>query len=126
MFLSPPELASIRANKAAVKELLAHAKTRFERVIWEPPVSWDADAAETLGEGSALVARDPLKHGISSRRAAYYRMPGPAGYKSRYEDPALEKLADLASRAKHDDATYVFANVDMFSDARRFRKLLED
>ena len=52
-------------------------------------------------------------------------MPGPAGYKSRYEDPAIEKLAQLAMDTKHARATYVFANVDMFADAKRFRKSLK-
>ena len=56
---------------------------------------------------------------------AYYRLPGPAGHKSRYEDPAIEKLAEIAKDAKHKDATYVFTNVDMFADAKRFKKALK-
>ena len=56
---------------------------------------------------------------------AYYRLPGPAGHKSRYEDPAIEKLAGIAKDAKHKDATYVFTNVDMFADAKRFKKAMK-
>ncbi len=124
IFLSPNELASTRPNRAAVKDLMTHCKTQFERVVWEPPLSWDADEADAIMKGIGVAARDPLKQGLSKARAAYYRMPGPAGHKSRYEDPAIEKLAALAAEAEHDDVTYVFANVDMFTDAKRFQKAL--
>ena len=73
----------------------------------------------------ALAARDPLAHGLSKKPLAYYRLPGPAGHKSRYEDPAIERLAEIARDAKHSEATYVFTNVDMFADAKRFKKALK-
>jgi uncharacterized protein YecE (DUF72 family) len=63
-----------------------------------------------------------LHQGLSSRKTAYYRLPGPAGHKSRYEDPAIERLADIARGGKEQAATYVFANVDMFADAKRFKR----
>ena len=41
-------------------------------------------------------------------------------------DHAGEKLADIARAAKHHkDATYVFTNVDMFADAKRFKKAMK-
>jgi len=39
--------------------------------------------------------------------------------------PEIDKLADLALAAKNKDATYVFTNVDMFADAKRFKKALK-
>ena len=123
VFVSPPDLAPTRANKAAVKEFLPAARKRFDRVVWEAPTTWDADEADDIAEaGKAIAARDPLLAGLSKRPVAYYRLAGPAGHKSRYEDPAIEKLGALAREATHDEVTYVFANVDMFADAKRFRK----
>ncbi|HEY1956816.1 MAG TPA: DUF72 domain-containing protein [Polyangiaceae bacterium] len=123
VFVSPPDFGSGRANKTAVKEFLQSVRKRFDRVIWEAPPSWDADEAEEIAEGAkTIAARDPLLSGLSKRAVAYYRLPGPAGHKSRYEDPAIEKLGELARTATHDEVTYVFANVDMFADAKRFRK----
>ena len=123
VFVSPADFAPTRANKAAVKEFLPAVRKRFDRVVWEAPTTWDADEAEDLAEaGKAIAARDPLLAGLSKRAVAYYRLPGPAGHKSRYEDPAIEKLGALAREATHDEVTYVFANVDMFADAKRFRK----
>lgn len=126
VFVSPPEFVSNRANKAAVKEFLEGVRPKFDRVVWEAPTSWDADdAAKIALDAKVIPARDPLLHGVLDAKVAYYRMAGPAGHKSRYEDPAIEKLAELARGAKHDDVTYVFTNVDMFADAKRFKKAMK-
>lgn len=126
VFVSPPELVQNRANKAAVKEFLQAVRTQYARVVWEAPTAWDADDAAAIATDAKVIpARDPLAHGKLDTPVAYYRLPGPAGHKSRYEDPAIEKLAAIAEDAKHKDATYVFTNVDMFADAKRFKKALK-
>jgi len=123
VFVAPPEFAANRANKAALKEFFASVKKKIECVVWEPPASWDPDEADTLAtEAGVIAARDPLAHGTTTLPVAYYRLPGPAGHKSRYEDPAIEKLGELARTSKNKDATYVFTNVDMFADAKRLKK----
>lgn len=126
LFIAPPELASTRANKTVLKEFLSGVKQRFERVVFEPAPGWDPDECDELtADVGALAARDPLTSGLSKLPVAYYRLHGPAGRKSRYEDPAIERLADIAREAKHKEATYVFTNVDMFADAKRFKKALK-
>ncbi|MFO0590652.1 MAG: DUF72 domain-containing protein [Polyangiaceae bacterium] len=126
LFVAPPEFTPTRANKAVLKEFLTGVKARFERVVFEPAPGWDPDECDELThEIGALSARDPLTSGLSKLKVAYYRLHGPAGHKSRYEDPAIERLAEIASGAKHTDATYVFTNVDMFADAKRFKKALK-
>ncbi|WP_437987113.1 DUF72 domain-containing protein [Sorangium sp. So ce117] len=126
VFVGPPEFTPTRANKAILREFLLNVKKRFERVVFEPPPGWDPDECDELTqEVGALAARDPLNAGLSRLKVAYYRLHGPAGHKSRYEDPAIERLAEIARGAKHDDATYVFTNVDMFADAKRFKKAMK-
>ncbi len=123
VFVAPPDFTPSRSNKSAVKDFLASVKKKFKRVVWEPPATWDADEAEQLAsESGATAARDPLAHGTTAASFAYYRLPGPAGHKSRYEDPAVEKLTDIAGGAKNEHAVYVFTNVDMFADAKRLKK----
>lgn len=125
VFAAPPDFAPTRPNKALVRAFLARVRPRWDTVVWEPPPAWDADEASALAEDAkAIAARDPLAHGVGTGALGYYRMGGPAGHKSRYEDPAIEQLAALAAGARHERATYVFTNVDMFADARRFRKAL--
>jgi uncharacterized protein YecE (DUF72 family) len=127
VFVSPPDFATSRPNKTAVRDFLASVKKRFKRVVWEPPPTWDADEAHALAlESGAVAARDPLTSGPSPKSPfAYYRLPGPAGHKSRYEDPAIEKLGEIARTDAHAEAIYVFTNVDMFADAKRLKRVLK-
>ncbi|WP_044247457.1 DUF72 domain-containing protein [Chondromyces apiculatus] len=126
VFVGPPEFAATKANKGILREFLGGVKKRFERVVFEPPQGWDPDECDELvSDVGALAARDPLTAGLSKLKVAYYRLHGPAGHKSRYEDPAIDRLAEIARGAKHSDATYVFTNVDMFADAKRFKKALK-
>jgi uncharacterized protein YecE (DUF72 family) len=126
VFVAPPEFAQTRANKGVVREFLLSVKSRFDRVVFEPGPGWDADESDELTrEVGAIAARDPLVAGLSKLPIAYYRLHGPAGHKSRYEDPAIERLGEVARNAKHTEATYVFTNVDMFADAKRFKKALK-
>jgi uncharacterized protein YecE (DUF72 family) len=126
VFVGPPEFAANRTNKAVLKQFLAEVRKRFDMVVFEPAEGWDLEDCDAMAdEVGAIVARDPLHSGLSKRKIAYYRLHGPAGHKSRYEDPAIERLSEIASEAEHESATYVFTNVDMFADAKRFKKSLK-
>jgi uncharacterized protein YecE (DUF72 family) len=126
VFSAPPDFTASRGNKTAVKDFLASVKKKFKRIVWEPPPTWDADDASALAaESGAVAARDPLAGGLAGGAFGYYRMPGPAGHKSRYEDPAIERLAAIASDPKNEHAIYVFTNVDMFADAKRLKKAMK-
>jgi uncharacterized protein YecE (DUF72 family) len=128
VFAAPPDFSSSRANKSAVKDFLASiaGKKKFQRIVWEPPPTWDADEARAIvTESGAAAARDPLAHGTTDEAFGYYRLPGPAGHKSRYEDPAIERLAEIALGCKNGHAIFVFTNVDMFADAKRLKKAMK-
>jgi uncharacterized protein YecE (DUF72 family) len=123
VFVAPADFNSSRPNKSALKEFLKHVRQQFETVVFELGPSWKPAEADSIAEDTdTLASRDPLQHGLSKRGRAYYRLPGPAGRKSRYEDPAIERLAEIAKEDLQQQATYVFANVDMFADAKRFKK----
>ena len=69
---------------------------------------------------------DPLRHPPFGKvPRGYYRLPGPAGYKSRYEDPALDAVADVIRNTQSAETFVLFANVDMYADSKRLRKLIE-
>jgi uncharacterized protein YecE (DUF72 family) len=126
VFSAAPDFTASRANKTAVKEFLAGVKKKFKRIVWEPPPAWDADDASALAaESGAVASRDPLASGLAKAAFGYYRLPGPAGHKSRYEDPAIERLAAIASDPKNEHAIYVFTNVDMFADAKRLKRAMK-
>lgn len=125
VFVAPPDFTNSRANKSALKDFLKNVRKQFDTVVWEPGPAWNPDEADELAADTrTLSARDPLQHGLSKRDVAYYRLPGPAGHKSRYEDPAIERLAEIAQGGLEQNATYVFTNVDMFADAKRFKRAM--
>ncbi|MGH7272065.1 MAG: DUF72 domain-containing protein [Polyangiaceae bacterium] len=126
VFVAPSDFSASKANKTAVKDFLAGVRKKYKRVVWEPPPGWNADEAQGLAvERGATAARDPLQDGTTTAAFGYYRLAGPAGHKSRYEDPAIDKLAEIAQAAKNEHATYVFTNVDMFADAKRLKKAMK-
>ena len=126
VFAAPAEMTASRANRTAVKDFLGGVKRKFKRVIFEPPPGWNADEASALAvEAGATAARDPLASGTTAEPFGYYRLPGPAGHKSRYEDPAIERLGEIAAAGKNEHAVYVFTNVDMFADAKRLKRALK-
>jgi uncharacterized protein YecE (DUF72 family) len=123
VFVAPPDFPHSRANRAALRDFLKNVRKQFDTIVFEPGPAWNPEEADDLAEETqTLSARDPLHHGLSKRNVAYYRLPGPAGHKSRYEDPAIEKLAEIAQAGSAQQATYVFTNVDMFADAKRFKR----
>lgn len=123
VFVAPPDFTASRANRSALRDFLKNVKKQFETIVFEPGPAWKPDEADDLAEETkTLASRDPLQQGLSKRKVAYYRLPGPAGHKSRYEDPAIERLAVVAGGGGDQQATYVFTNVDMFADAKRFKK----
>jgi uncharacterized protein YecE (DUF72 family) len=123
VFVAPPDFPLTRPNRTALKEFLTGVRGRFGTVVFEAGPAWAPDEADSVAEDTGtLASRDPLQQGLSKRSIAYYRLPGPAGHKSRYEDPAIDRLADIAMQAPTQEATYVFTNVDMFADAKRFKK----
>ena len=125
VFTAPPDFPASRANKAALRDFLKEMQGKFDSIVFDPGPAWSPDDADTIAaDTKTLACRDPLSHGLSKRKVAYYRLPGPAGHKSRYEDPAIERLAEIASGDPNQEATYVFTNVDMFADAKRFKKAM--
>ncbi|HET9959317.1 MAG TPA: hypothetical protein VFQ61_32730, partial [Polyangiaceae bacterium] len=125
VFAAPADFPCSRSNKSALKDFLKNVRSQFETVVFEAGPAWNPDEADDLAEETkTLSSRDPLHHGLSKRKVAYYRLPGPAGHKSRYEDPAIERLAEIAQGGTQQESTYVFTNVDMFADAKRFKRAM--
>ena len=100
IFVAPPEFAPTRPNKGAVAEFLANVKHKFAHVVFEPSSGWDPDETDELAAGvGAVAARDPSPTGYPSA-GRLLPAPGPAGHKSRYEDPAIERLGEIAKKGE--------------------------
>ena len=97
VFVAPPEFAPTRTNKAAVAS--SSAACARSSTAWS---SSRRPAGIRTSATSSPPARTRSPRAIRCRTAsprrpvAYYRLHGPAGHKSRYEDPAIERLAEIA------------------------------
>lgn len=125
---SAPEMTASKVHRAAVRAFFESlASQRIPPLVWEAPASWELrDAEATVKDLDVVVARDPLRHPpIAKGALGCFRLPGPAGYKSRYEDPALEASAETIRNSRCDALLVACCNVDMYADAKRLRKLLD-
>jgi uncharacterized protein YecE (DUF72 family) len=126
VLLSPPESPWSKKSKSLATHALESACKIADRpIVWEPPAGWPLKESEAIAKPLGIVvARDPTQHPPFQKRAlAYYRLCGPAGYKSRYEDASIEAAAKTLKETNAEQTYVIFANVDMYSDAKRLRAL---
>lgn len=121
----PTGAASGKAGRAALRKSLEKLPNA-PGLRWVVEVGSDWPAAERkalIADAGVVLAVDPLSSPPPPGPFAYFRLPGPAGHRSRYEDPALYEAAAIARG--FDEVYAVFANADMHTDAKRFEKLTE-
>jgi uncharacterized protein YecE (DUF72 family) len=125
---SPSDLPYSKKARASARTMLERIKSNAPlTIVWEPPVEWALRDAEAIArELDVVVARDPTRHPpVQRAKLAYYRMPGPAGHKSRYEEPGIESAARCLAQSDADIVICILANVDMYADARRLQAALD-
>lgn len=123
VFLSPPEFGATKQNRAQLRAFFGKLPRKGLCLVWEPPAGWSKTEAAAVGaDNDLVVAVDPLANTRYDHKRAYFRMPGPAGRRSRYEDGALQQLAACCRQVT--DCTCVFANADMHADGKRLEQLL--
>lgn len=91
---------------------------------WEPR-GWPGEVVRSICEELDLVhVVDPFSDEATWGGIVYWRLHGKGGYNYRYSQQELE---ELRGRIEGDRPHYVmFNNTNMFEDARRFLRLLED
>ena len=129
VILSPAEVPANKTTRAAARAMLeAVVKPGVPQIVWEAPAGWELRDAESVAKDlGVIVARDPSRQPAfgAGTSLAYYRLPGAAGYKSRYEDPTLEVAAKTIRESSPKETFVVLANVDSYADSKRLKKLLE-
>lgn len=127
VFVAPQEFSCTRNTKSAVKKFVEALPARYPKVVIDLP-GWDLETVRSVAElrKGVYAACDPLQQDIGTLSGdfAYMRLPGPAGHRSRYDDPSLEKIADACKASKAKKTICCFHNIDMHANARRVRELL--
>src|SRR5579884_761496 len=111
-------------------ENLRHLRLFFSQVqrdglalAWEPRGAWEPELIRQLcAELNLVHVVDPLVNLPVAGPFRYYRLHGIGGYRYRYTDADLDRLAALCEGP---EVVYVlFNNVNMWEDAQRFLKRL--
>ena len=94
------------------------------RWVWEPRGGWNHVEAAALARDLKLsLCIDPLHAPVPDPSFAYFHLPGPAGFRSRYEEDALMRLRDVCRSCR--EVYCLFGNIDMNNDATRFHQILQ-
>lgn len=127
VFAAPPEFACNRTTKSAVKKFVAALPARFPPVVLSLPGFSLAEIKSAIGTRKNVVAAyDPLHEAAtpSTDDLVYFRLPGPAGHRSRYDEGSLESVVEHIKASKAKTTICVFYNIDMHANASRARELL--
>lgn len=125
VFLAPEGFKATRTARAALKEFIAAIPTRFPPIVFDLPL-WKPEQVLAAADKRAVsVAYDPLKQApCPSSQLAYVRLPGPAGHRSRYDEPAIDRIAEHCRTLESSTTLCVFRNIDMHANASSLRKKL--
>lgn len=127
VFAAPPEVNASRANKAALKKFVEALPARYPKAVLSLS-GWKLSEvlAAIDGKKNVIPAIDPLQDEVGKEKTdlVYFRLPGPAGHRSRYDEASLEKIVAQIKSSKAKTTVCVFHNVDMHANATRARELL--
>ena len=119
VFAAPPELLPSRIVKAQLKAFAAALPRGLPPVVFDLPAWHAEEVASAVGDSGAYAAYNPLAGAWPTKAPfLYFRLHGPAGHRSRYEESALEGVVNAVRDSKAKLTFCVFTNVDMFSNAK--------
>lgn len=125
VFRVPEEVALNRTVAARAKEVLKSTARSLTPVLDAP--HWPTAQLAKICEGTgAVYAQDPLTLAEApSGSLAYLPLPGPAGYRSRYDEETIAKVADVCKRSKAETTICVFRNIDKEANSKMLLELME-
>jgi uncharacterized protein YecE (DUF72 family) len=125
VFRVPEEVAYNRSVGARAKKLLGNLPAGAPRAVLDAPHWKESQVAKICEATGAIAAHDPLSlPEAPAGEMAYLTLPGPAGYRSRYDDETVEQIADVCRRSTAETTICVFRNIDMEANAKGIYELL--
>lgn len=131
VFQCPASFRPTDENKDRMREFFSRIPRLNLTCIWEPRGTWLDDDIRALCEELDLIhcvdafKASPATVPQKGSELRYYRLHGPTGKSASYSDPELKWLAGLAAETEG-HAYFMFNNIRMFEDARRFQEMLAE
>jgi uncharacterized protein YecE (DUF72 family) len=119
VFSAPSEFVASAKTRAQLKIFVKNVVSHVPTPVLDCPGWSHEDLVAIVGKAKVGIAFDPLIEQPKRLAAAtYLRLPGPAGYRSRYDAPALDRVVSYLQAAKAKNIFVAFRNIDRFENAR--------
>jgi uncharacterized protein YecE (DUF72 family) len=119
VFAAAEEFVATKKHKKALREFAEHVSEHVSAPVLDLPGWSRKDIEAALGELPLPIAFDPLQEQPSNLGAfAYLRLPGPAGYRSRYDASALDRVVAYCKTLKVKHTVVAFRNIDRYENSR--------
>ncbi len=124
VFQCPASFTPTQENKKNMGRFFRSIKRRDYTFCWEPRGEWTDREVESLCKELDLVhCVDPFKSEPTYGKIRHFRLHGIGGYHYRYTESDLRNLK--AKGFKAPQVYYMFNNVYMFEDAKRFQVIMK-
>jgi uncharacterized protein YecE (DUF72 family) len=124
LFQCPASFQPTRANVENLRRFFTRTKRDGTIFCFEPRGSWPRELVrEVCEELSLWHVVDPFKERTTTPLNCYFRLHGRGGWRYRYEDGELEELLSMLPADR--DSYVFFNNIEMLTDAVRFREMAE-
>jgi uncharacterized protein YecE (DUF72 family) len=121
VFQTPVSFQPTEENRRNLRMFFEGVTRENLRFVWEVRGIWTRKEVEDLcRDYDLIIGVDPFKADPPCRGTRYLRLHGITGYKYRFTENDLEDLKGKCS----EDAYCLFNNVNMWTDALTFQKLL--
>lgn len=125
VFQCPASFTPTTQHKENLRKFFSRIKREHYLLVWEPRGSWQQDEIDELCEELQLIpSRNPFLKHSTAHTLGYFRLHGKGGYRYRYNKKDLIHFKQLSENFKQ--AYFMFSNISMYEDAKRFLKLLKD
>lgn len=119
VFSAPAEFVASAKTRKLLSTFVRHVVSHVPVPVLDCPGWSHEDLVALVGKAKVGIAFDPLSE-QPKRLApiAYLRLPGPAGYRSRYDATALDRVVSYCQSVKAKQIFVAFRNIDRFENAR--------
>lgn len=122
LFQSPASFTPSSDHKKNIREFFNSIERKNYIFVWEPRGKWREEEIKELCQELELVhGVDPFKNQPVYGQLKYFRLHGKDGYRYHYTDEDFKWLRNWLN--KEIGTYFMFNNVFMFEDAKKFQEL---
>jgi len=120
VFTAAEDYVPSRKSRSQLRDFVKFVASRVPRPVLDLPGWPRKELSAVTGSLPVEIAFDPLNENPDDLgELAYLRLPGPSGYRSRYDAAALAKVVEYCEKASAPHTFVAFRNIDRYENARQ-------